>query len=498
MDMVTAAADVSQDQTRHLDKVLRWWDGVTINMAMPAALFVSLGYAIVALGAWGAILLWAIAAGLAVLHNWCYSEVASMFPNKSGGISLYANEAWKRFTVFIGPLATFGYWFAWSSSLAIYGLLIGSLIQAQWFPHSTWSWFTIGSVHFGLVQLIAIVTIIVGWVLNVLGIRPAVWVMYAMCVLLAVPVISFGIFAFTDWTSKGMTFSISYPGVASWQVAVAWLFVMSWSVFGIEATASFVPEFKDTIRDTRLALRVSALLVFAIYILVPLGVSGLAGEKMISANPGTFYVDAFQKLTGGASSFMTVCIIGGLVLLMLMTSADCGRVLSQASRDRLTIKGLAKINRFDVPGRAMTLDLILNVILVLVVGNTLSLVVIGNFGYILMHVFAVSGLIILRVFLPTAERPVRLNRIWLPIAGFLAGFDLLMIIVAATSLTVIGYGGTKDLVIAVCVLAFSIVLFLFRRLVEDRPSDFEFTDDTIAAIMPGDGAAEALTTTAAG
>jgi amino acid transporter len=67
-----------------------------------------------------------------------------------------------------------------------------------------------------------------------------------------------------------------------------------------------------------------------------------------------------------------------------MTSADCGRVLSQAARDRLTITQLARVNRLNVPGRAMTLDLVVNVLLVLFVGNTLALVVTGNFGYILM------------------------------------------------------------------------------------------------------------------
>lgn len=468
MTAIPVTPDNETTGIEHLQKVLRWWDGVTINMAMPAALFVSLGFSIVALGAWGAILLWAIAAALATMHNWVYSEIAGMFPNKSGGVSLYANEAWKRYSVFVGPLATFGYWFAWSSSLAIYGLLIGSLIQSQWLPHATWVLFSTGPVKVGLVQLIAIATIIIGWILNVLGIRPAVWVMYGMCALLAIPVLAFGIFAWANWHSAGLHFAVGGLGAAGWRVAIAWLFVMSWSVFGIEATASFVPEYKDTVRDTRLALRFSALLVLAIYILVPLGVSGLAGEKMVDANPTSFYVSAFQKLAGGASSLMTVCLIAGLVLLMLMTSADCGRVLSQAARDDLTVTQLAKINRFKVPGRAMTLDLIMNILLVLFVGNTLALVVTGNFGYILMHVFAVSGLILLRKDRPNAPRPIRLSWAWLPLAGGLAAFDLVMLIVAATSLGIIGYGGTKDLVIAVCVMAFSIVLYLFRRLAQDR------------------------------
>lgn len=468
MTAVPAAHDHEIHDAGHLQKVLRWWDGVTINMAMPAALFVSLGFSIVALGAWGAILLWAVAAGLATLHNWVYSEIAGMYPNKSGGVSLYANEAWKRYSVFVGPVATFGYWFAWSSSLAIYGLLIGSLIQSQWFPHATWVAFSTGLVHVGLVQLIAIATIFIGWILNVLGIKPAVWVMYGMCALLAIPVLAFGIFAFTDWHAAGLHFAVGGAGQLGWRVAISWLFVMAWSVFGIEATASFVPEYKDTVRDTRLALRFSALLVLAIYILVPLGVSGLAGEKLVTSNPTTFYVAAFEKLAGGASSLMTICLIAGLVLLMLMTSADCGRVLSQAARDRLTIIQLAKINRFNVPGRAMTLDLVVNILLVLFVGNTLALVVTGNFGYILMHVFAVSGLLLLRKNRPDAARPIRLSRAWLPIAGGLAAFDLVMVIVAATSLSIIGYGGIKDLLIAAGVLAISILLYLFRHLVQDH------------------------------
>ncbi len=35
-----------------------------------------------------------------------------MFPEKPGGISLYANEGWRRYFTPIGPIATFGYWFA--------------------------------------------------------------------------------------------------------------------------------------------------------------------------------------------------------------------------------------------------------------------------------------------------------------------------------------------------------------------------------------------------
>ena len=48
-----------------------------------------------------------------------------MFPDKPGGLSVYAREGWRKYFSFAGPIAVFGYWFAWSSVLAIYGILIG-------------------------------------------------------------------------------------------------------------------------------------------------------------------------------------------------------------------------------------------------------------------------------------------------------------------------------------------------------------------------------------
>ena len=44
-----------------------------------------------------------------------------MFPDKPGGIALYAHEGWrKRFNLF-GPIAAFGYWIGWSVVLSFFG-----------------------------------------------------------------------------------------------------------------------------------------------------------------------------------------------------------------------------------------------------------------------------------------------------------------------------------------------------------------------------------------
>ena len=56
-----------------------------------------------------------------------------MFPEKSGGIALYAHEAWRKYTTLVGPIATFGYWIGWSVVLSVNGLFVGSIIQSTWF-----------------------------------------------------------------------------------------------------------------------------------------------------------------------------------------------------------------------------------------------------------------------------------------------------------------------------------------------------------------------------
>src|SRR5262249_35457627 len=116
-------------------------------------------------------LLWGVSMFIGTLQNWIYSEAAAMFPDKSGGIALYANQGWKRYFTLVGPVATFGYWFAWSTVLSIFGIIIGSLVQTQWFSKSTWTLWD-GSVHLTLAHFIGIAAILVVYAPNIRGIRP--------------------------------------------------------------------------------------------------------------------------------------------------------------------------------------------------------------------------------------------------------------------------------------------------------------------------------------
>jgi amino acid transporter len=460
-------------EERQLLKALRWYDGFVVALANPGFLIGSLGYSIGALGGWGAMTLWAISMLIGTFSNWIYSETAAMFPDKPGGIALYAHEGWRRYFSLVGPVATFGYWFAWSTVLSIFGIVIGSLVQARWAPGQTWGWQPFSTApHIGLPHVIAIAAIVAVWLFNIFGIRPAVWVGYITGALLMIPLAVFIVVPYLtgDWHSSNLHWSISGPW-GGWKLAIVYLYVMGWSAYGVETCATFAPEYKDTARDTSLALRSAAIFSLAVYALLPMGITGAIGEKAAVNDPVSFYVPAFEKIVGGwGSGVMVVLLIASLLLSMNTATADGSRALYGIARDDMTIKQLYHLNRFHVPSRAMTLDMVMNILLVLLVGNTLSILVAGNLGYISAHFFALTGFLLLRKDRPNWPRPIRLPAIWVPIAAVLAVVNLVLIVIGASSSELTGYGGAKETWIGVGVLAFSIVLFAYRRLVQDgRP-----------------------------
>ncbi len=89
-----ASAEVEE---RQLLKAMSWWDGFVVALANPGFLIAALGGSIGALGTTGAFVLWSISIVLGALQNNIHAELAAMFPYKSGGIALFAHEAWRKY-----------------------------------------------------------------------------------------------------------------------------------------------------------------------------------------------------------------------------------------------------------------------------------------------------------------------------------------------------------------------------------------------------------------
>ncbi|MGE8068165.1 APC family permease [Pseudomonas sp. NPDC089569] len=449
------------------EKTIRWWDGVAITLSLPAALFVGLGYSMGAIGAWAAVALWATIAAVAALHNWVYSEMGAMFSHKSGGIALYANEAWSKRFPALGPLATYAYWFAWATAPAIWGLAVSQILTEQFWPNATYV-LDLGLIQLDLPKLIALGVALLSWALSMIELRFTMILITLAGVLLMIPVVIFGSGAFASHMWNTSTFTWRIPGgLEGLRTVMAWLFVMAWSAYAVEAAASFIPEYRDTVRDTRKALRVSALILLLVFTLTPLGLAGLLGEQTLANSPNGFLQAGALALLGGGAAAMTLVLIAGILVLSVMGTADAARALYQSSCDGLTVRQFGVLNRQGVPARAVTVQLAINVALVLFVGNALAVIVAGNVGYVLAHLLAVAGFVVLRKDQPDTPRPIRLPRRWIAIASALAVFDGSILIVGITSASITGYGGYKEVGIAIAVLAISQVMYRLRRM-QDR------------------------------
>lgn len=464
-------AEVEVDERRLL-KTMRWWDGFIIGLANPGFLLVGLGFSVAALGTYVAAILWLVSAIVGALQAYIYAEPAAMFPDKPGGLAVYAREGWRKYFSLAGPIAVFGYWFAWSSVLAIYGGLIGYLIIGKFFTDldandvntndfGSWSTDVLG-VEINSVRVIATVCILACYIFNVRGMRPAVWFSYVTGAMMVIPVLvlALGPFITGDWSSSLAdentnnittwvtgTFGDSASGWNEFGLLMVWLYVLGWSTYGPEAPATFAPEFVDTKNDTRKAIASTGALNVFLASILPIAIAGTLGYTVIAGDAtGIVYlVQAFDTIVGSTlAGLMVIFLCGGLLLSMNTATMDGSRALYALSREGMTVKQLGVLNRHHVPSRAMTLDLVLNLFLLFAFPSIFFVLAAGNLGYIFAHVLALSGFLLLRKDRPTWPRPLKHGPVWVLLAAIFAVFNLLLIIFGLIFLKYTGYAWNNE------------------------------------------------------
>jgi amino acid transporter len=450
-------AEVAVDQRRLL-KTISWWDGFVIGLANPGFLLVGLWGATAALGGWIVALLFAISAVMGALQAYIYAEPAAMFPDKPGGLSVYAREGWRKYFSLAGPIAVFGYWFAWSSVLAVYASLIGFLVVGEFFADTsaaTWS-YTLPGIDWVIntPRLIGFGVILACWTFNILGMRPAVWFSYVTgaMMLLPVGVIAIGAFLTGDFSNHAVdgntmaaTLDLYGYGTGSFgqfALIMVWLYIIGWSTYGPEAPATFAPEFKNTRDDTRKALASVGGLNVLLSCLLPVAVIGTIGVAAIAGDlTGVlFLIDVMHEIAGEAfGTFLIACLCAGLALSMNTATMDGSRALFALAEEKMTIRWLNHLSSRFVPARAMTVDMLLNAVMLFTFPTLFFIIATGNLGYMLSHVIALSGVVLLRKDRPDWPRPFKLHIAWIWLAGILALVNLAFVVFGVAYLELTGY-----------------------------------------------------------
>lgn len=482
--IVPAEEPVRLSALAHLDerqllKTMHWYDGFVMALSNPGFIIASIGYTAGEIGALGALAVWLGSMVIAVLQNKIYTEPATMFPEHSGGISLYAFEGWRSRFSLAGPMSAIGYWAGWSSVLAIFGMTTGGLIQAQWFSSSTWS--VSAGIHLSLSRVIAIGIILCIWLINAFGVKPVKLMGYLTGGLLFIPLVLFMIVPFfiSSFHGANLTWGLAGSNGSTWgaiQLALVWLYLNAWSAYGIEVCATFAPEYHDTKNDTHKALMRSAMFCLAVYLLLPLALGGAMPEKDIAAAPLGFYTELLNKEIGHTlTNVVVIFMIGSFLLSMNAASADGARTLYGVSKAGMTVKWLGHLNKYNVPNRGMYVDVVANILAVLFLPTTVAVLAASNMGYVLCHVFALSAVVLLRKDRPSLHRPLKLSAPWVWLAGILALLNVVLLVVGSTSFSATGYGGWPEFFVGIALLALGCLLYVYRLVVEDK-SKFSLRD----------------------
>lgn len=452
-------------------KKLSWRDGVAFALIIPVAIFATVAPAIAAVGSLGMVLIIAIASVIALLQNRLFAEMASMFPDKPGGIAMYANEAWKRLCSPIGVIASYGYWAGWAFGMGVFALAFGSLVQEEFFADSTWS-IALGNADVGLAHFIGIGVLIVSTVLNSYGVELTIGLNKILggVAMLMIAVVVIGPFVTGDFDASGLTFGLNTEGLewSGLKLAMVFLFLFGWTVYGTEICASIAPEYKDEKRDVNRALIGSALLTLVVAVLVPIGLGGTIGDGAIAEDPASAYVAAFHEVLGGFSVFVTLVLAASMLMILNVASADAGRALFGIARDGMGPRQLAVLNRRRQPARAIIVGSVVNVALLLFVGNVLGIIFAANVGYIAAILLSLVGYLMLRRTNPRPTRAIRLGPAWVGVAFVLTVYTAALLAVGFANPDLGGYGGRTEQVVGLAVLLLPLLLWAYRQVLQEK------------------------------
>jgi amino acid transporter len=162
------------------------------------------------------------------------------------------------------------------------------------------------------------------------------------------------------------------------------------------------------------------------------------------------------------------------VLSMNTATMDGSRALYGVSKDGMTIRQLGVLNRFHVPGRAMTLDAILNIFLITYFTKVLPILAVSNIGYVFATCCALAGFLLLRKDRPDWPRPYKLSSIWVPLGAVLLAINVVLLIAGGfiysggfLGITGYGYGWDKTRT-GLLVLVIAFILYVYRHVVQDK------------------------------
>jgi amino acid transporter len=484
-------ADFKPTQKFELHRTLNWTHAFWIASGTPVLVLFSIGAIASAVGNISP-LVWIVSMFIGFIQCFTYAEISGLFPNKSGGASVYGAIAWVRYGKMLGPISVWANWFSWSPVLAIGSGLAAGYVLEMLMPAGSGlrSWsitlIDLGFIKTGLTMRIN-ATFILGLLLMLVvfsiqhrGILKAAKVQMVVAIAVLAPLFIIGIVPLLTGNFDPANFTPFVPiernsagqlvpgawNMIGYTTFVAGLLVAAWSTYPFETAVCYVREFKNPGYDTVRALVYSGVLCIFFFALVPVAFQGYLGLDGL-LDPGIYDGTGVGRVMAqmvGAGPILANVIMAMLVLsvaLVIMTAmAGSSRTLYQGAHDGWLPKYLAKLNSHGAPVAAMWTDLTVNALL-LTLSDYVFLIVLANTVYMIFVFLNLQAGWLHRIDRPNAARPYRCPT-WLLWVGGICGF---------LNLLIMGWGadfwGERALLVSLIITAGVIPVFLFRHYVTD-------------------------------
>jgi amino acid transporter len=412
------AAEIAPGQEGALRRFASWRSAFVISLGGSVLVAVSLGPIAAALGP-ASVVVWSVTAVVGVLQCLMITELAAMFPHKSGGTPTYAHEGFKHVTPLVGAVSNWGYWLGWLPVIPVNFVLAAGYLRATFFP--------------GLNDLAtAVVLTLLLFTVNWFGLALGVWssLVMAVCALIPLTLIAFSplfhsSLFHTEYVSPFVPLGGSWSSMASWLLIAKWMFVAIWSAYAFESASTIVAELKDPHRDMPKAMTAASSVGLLAYVIVPFMLLATVGTETLSKDPAIAFLPAASAIFGRAGEIVvTIMLVAALLLGAQTGIIGASRVLYEMSRDGLTLKQFSRLNRRNVPVGSTVWNLAVTLGLLFVFKtNIVNLVACSNVGYVLTFMVVVPAFISLRRRRPDAPRLFRLPGYFVPIAMLVTLFN---------------------------------------------------------------------------
>jgi amino acid transporter len=432
-------AAIAQADTGEMRRTITWKDSFWISSGASTLVLFSIGSIAATVGtpSW---IVWAASALVGFVQLFIYAEIAGMFPNKSGGASVYGAVAWVRYSKLFAPINVWCYWLAWSPVLAIGASLAGSYIVTAFFANTAFGNFKITildlsailpgiTLTFSSTVLIGIGILLLSFYIQHTGILRAARTQFVLALLSLIPI---GLLSVIPLLTGKVSFANFVPlipqGATSWfskesfTLIMGGMFIAAWTTYAAETAVCYTSEFKDPAKDNVRAVTASGILAFVCFTLLPFTFLGVLGMKMLS-DPAFVAGDpqaAIVKLANitfgiGSGHIITLMLIFALILSISTAMAGGSRTLYQASLDGMLPKYLGKLNSHGVPTNSMWTDLAFNIFL-LTLGNPIFVLAASSVAYVLCIAMDMNAGWMHRLQRPNHDRPFRAPN-WLIFVG---------------------------------------------------------------------------------